>query len=444
MELPEAFLSRMRAEPNFDYEAFIAQYERPSVRGLRVNTLKISKEEFLRLSPWRLEQTDMLDEGFIINDEINHIGSDPYHFAGLFYMQEPSAMSVIEHSDIYPGMKVLDLCAAPGGKSGGIASRLAGSGLLVSNEPVLSRARLLLQNLERLGVMNSVVVNAYPNSIAEALPRYFDRVIVDAPCSGEGMFRKDARAIAEWSPEHVLSCAARQKAILNSAAECVAPGAKLIYSTCTFSHEENEAVIESFLLAYPDFKLEFMQRYYPHTCHGEGHFVARLRSVSETTDKTIHPFKLKIDKKAFNIVSAFLDDTFIALPYSNHLHLDEHSGRVFYVQPELPETIAKLNVLNLGVEVGSPVKGRLKPSHAIFMAESSKGSCCFTAKNRIILDYHSPQIKQFLSGNTLSIESTLSGFMPVTVDGFPVGFGKAVDGTLKNHLPKGLAVAYYR
>lgn len=468
MELPKAFLERMKTEPDFDYEAFISQYALPPVRGLRVNTLKLSMEEFRLLCPWKTKPADTMAEGLILDEPIEHIGSDPYHAAGLFYMQEPSAMSVVANSDIAPGMKVLDLCAAPGGKSGGIAARLAGKGLLISNEPIPSRAKLLVQNLERLGVMNATVTNVYPNSISKLLPRFFDRVLVDAPCSGEGMFRKDARAIAEWSPEHVLSCAVRQKAILNSAAECVAPKGKLIYSTCTFSHEENEGVIDEFLAAHPEFELEFIQRYYPHTCCGEGHFVARLVRSDGTSVNSVDRFIPTIDKKSFSIVSSFLEDTFNFAHCSNSLpqfdaepnsesipcsdsvpgidsiHLDTHSGRVFYLPMELPKAITELNYLSMGVEIGTMMKGRLKPSHGFFMAEGARNELCFRAKQHIEFEYDSAEIKRFLSGNTISISNTLCGYMLITVNGFAIGFGKAVDGTLKNHLPKGLHIPFYR
>lgn len=463
MELPKAFLERMRTEPDFDYEAFISQYALPPIRGLRVNTLKLSVEEFRLLCPWKTKPADTITEGFILNESIEHIGSDPYHAAGLFYMQEPSAMSVAANSDIAPGMKVLDLCAAPGGKSGGIAARLSGKGLLISNEPILSRAKLLVQNLERLGVMNAAVTNVYPNVISKLLPRFFDRVLVDAPCSGEGMFRKDVRAIAEWSPEHVISCAVRQKAILNSAAECVAPKGKLIYSTCTFSHEENEGVIDEFLSAHPEFELESIQKYYPHTCCGEGHFIAKLAFSGDTAPNAVRLFVPEIDKKSFSITSAFLGDTFNlahcsddagldndSIPCSDFvpdivsIHLDTRSGRVFYLPMELPKAITELNCLSMGVEIGTLMKGRLKPSHGLFMAEGAKNALRFMAKKHIEFEYDSAEIKRFLSGNTIPINNTLCGYMPVTVNGFPIGFGKAVDGTLKNHLPKGLHIPFYR
>ncbi len=444
MNLPEAFKARMKTQLGEEYDTFIEEYALPPVRGLRINTLKISKEDFFKLCPWSIEQASTLNEGFILTEDVPHIGSDPYHIAGLFYIQEPSAMSIIEHSEILPGMKILDLCAAPGGKSCGIASRLEGCGLLVSNEIIPSRAKLLAQNLERSGVVNAVVTNAHPDTVAEALPGYFDRVLVDAPCSGEGMFRKDEQAIKEWSADHVAACAVRQKAILNSAAACVSPGGNLIYSTCTFSYEENEAVIEAFLAEHSDFGLEFTKRYYPHTCCGEGHFAARLFKLSNSNPKSIPRFKLDVDKKSSNILQEFIASTLDSKLDPGAFHMNPRSKRIFYAPMSLPESLNKLNAMSIGVEVGTMINGRLKPSHALFMAMNTRNDSILKAKNQIDLAYASQEIRRFLSGNTLDISSELRGYTLVTVDGFPIGFGKAVDGVLKNHLPKGLNIAFYR
>ena len=442
MELPQAFVTRMKTMLGSEYDAYIAQYDQEPVRGIRVNTLKLSKDEFLELCPWRVEQSDIIDEGLLLCDDVEHIGTDPYHIAGLFYVQEPSAMSVIEHSDIRKGMKVLDLCAAPGGKSGGIAARLNGTGLLVSNEVIPARAKQLAQNLERLGVMNAVVTNSHPDHIAKTLPHYFDRVVVDAPCSGEGMFRKDPRAISEWSSEHVSSCALRQRAILESAADSVAPDGKLIYSTCTFSQEENEGVIEAFLTEHPDFSLEMMKRYYPHTCRGEGHFVARLLRSHCMSAPIFRPLNRKPDKKSKLIVDEFCSSQLDGFPSFGDFIIE--NGRVFYSPMELPTEIEKLNILRIGVDFGELLKGRLKPAHALFMAMNAANELHFDCRNHLHLGRDSEELKRFLSGNTVIVPDELSGFVSVAVDGFPVGFGKAVDGTLKNHLPKGLNLAFFR
>lgn len=442
MELPEAFKSRMKEQLGDEYEAFISQYNKPPVRGLRINTLKLGKEEFIKLCPWKIEQAATLYEGLILDEEVPHIGTDPYHIAGLIYMQEPSAMSVIEHADIKPGMNVLDLCAAPGGKSGGIAARLNNSGFLLANEIVPSRAKLLCQNLERLGVMNSAVTCAHPDEIASALPRYFDRVIVDAPCSGEGMFRKDPTAIAEWSPEAVDACAVRQKAILESAAKLVSANGKLIYSTCTFSKQENEAVIEAFLSSHPEFTLEFMRRYYPHTCRGEGHFVARLVKRGEACG-TYKAFKPTIGKASSRLVNEFLTETFSSFPTGLGFH-EAKNGSICFLPSEIPDNLFRLRVLSFGIPLGEIVKNRIKPHHALFMASGERNLFGYECRNRINLERDSSELLRFLSGNIIEIPQDLRGYCAVTVDGFPVGFGKAVDGVLKNHLPKGLAVAAYR
>lgn len=464
MELPAQFKARMKQLLGPEYDDFIVSYAEPAVRGIRVNTLKISKERFLSICPWSTAQAETLDEGLVLLDEAEHIGTHPFHIAGLFYMQEPSAMSVIEESQIEPGMKVLDLCAAPGGKSGGIAARLKGEGLLVSNEIVPSRAKELARNLERLGVVNSVVTNAHPDAVAAALPHYFDRVIVDAPCSGEGMFRKDRTAVDEWSAEHVSACAQRQKAIIESAARCVKEGGKLIYSTCTFSHEENEEVIESFVSLHPDFTLESMRRLYPHRIKGEGHFSARLVRSSAGE---IGPSELPNGKKSggagkerrssvkravlkpLDIPSEAAADEFFrstlneAAPSFSQLRL--YGEHLLYCPFDYPLQMLGLPVLSFGTEVGTVTAGYkkhfIKPAHAFFMAAHG-----FPYRFTLDFDAESKALRSFLGGESLEYaEPGADGcFLPVTVCGFPVGYGKAVNGTLKNHLPKGLQIGSYR
>lgn len=447
INLPEAYINRMRSMLGAAFSDFIESYNAAPVRGMRINTLKISKDDFLALCPFKVEQAETLNEGLILSENVEHIGTNPLHIAGLFYMQEPSAMSVIEQADIRENMRVLDLCAAPGGKSGGIASRLNGTGILVSNEIVPSRAKLLAQNLERLGIMNAVTTSAHPDAVADALPEYFDRVIVDAPCSGEGMFRKDAEAILEWTPEHVKACALRQSSILESAVKNVAYGGKLIYSTCTFSYEENEEVIERFLTKHPDFSLEYSKRLFPHTVKGEGHFVARLKrsGIPDCGTAPSSPFRCAIDKKTLCLVTDFLSETFLSFPSSKtgSIHLTK-DNRALYLPFEIDEAIKKLRIITMGIEIGEAVKGRIKPAHALFMAAGNRTRLNFEAREKIELYENNVEMRQFLSGNTLEIKSSLRGFIPVCVKGLAVGFGKAVDGTLKNHLPKGLTVKSFR
>ena len=434
--LPEQFTERMRRELGADYPDFIACYEKPPVRGLRVNTLKISAESFARLCPWELERTPLLEEGFIVRGAEN-VGRHPFHAAGLFYMQEPSAMSAIAASQADgSGLRVLDMCAAPGGKTGGVAARMKGRGILIANEIVPKRARLLAQNVERLGITNAAVVCERPDRIAEALPEYFDIVMVDAPCSGEGMFRKDETAAAEWSPEHVSACAERQGLILASAARCVKPGGSIVYSTCTFSHEENEGVTKRFLSEHADFEAEFCERLYPHTYPGEGHFVCRLRRKGgpggEKPHAKIAAFRGKEGLALFN---EFLESSVEGGLPAGVLY--EERGRLHLVPEDMPAEALELRPAACGVELGELKKGRFEPSHTLFMAAPGA-----RFRRELILEPESRELAAFLSGQTLPCPEDMRGWTAVCVkaggERFAIGFGKAVDGVLKNHLPKGL------
>ena len=428
--LPEKFITAMKTMLGDEYGAFIAQYDKPASRGLRANLLKITPDKLGELCPFDMQPADTLAEGFVLRQEVQSIGTLPYHMAGLFYMQEPSAMSAIAAAEVSPGMKVLDLCAAPGGKSGGIAARMGGEGLLVSNEIVPNRAKTLCFTLERLGVCNAVVTCAHPDTLCTALEEYFDRVVVDAPCSGEGMFRKDDTAIAEWSPEHVTACAQRQAAILDSAYRALKPGGKLIYSTCTFSKEENEDTVLAFAGAHPDMTVELMHRLYPHTCMGEGHFVARLAKdgfgCAEQKDMRLEPCR---DKE----YTAFIKDTFITPPKGEPYKLKD--GRIIILRDSLTEGLANIRMLSAGVYAGDIQKGRFVPAHSLFMAEH-RGKY----RNILALGAESAEIAAFLRGNTVPADEGMKGYAAVTVDGYPIGFGKAVDGMMKNHLPKGIRI----
>ncbi len=428
----------MKKELGSDYPSFKACYEKPPVRGLRVNTLRISPSDFRSVSPWELSETGIIPEGFAVSGADN-VGRHPYHAAGLFYMQEPSAMSVIAASGAdASGLKVLDLCAAPGGKSGGVAARMKGKGILVSNEIVPKRALLLSRNLERLGVANAAVVSKKPDVIAKELPGFFDAVLVDAPCSGEGMFRKDDAAIDEWSPEHVTACAVRQSLILESASECVAAGGALVYSTCTFSREENEEVVDRFLSAHGDFSLEHMERLYPHTCCGEGHFVCRMRRAGvPVLNKELPSVKPVCDKKSLGIFEDFVSSALESgLPDGVIVN---SNGVLRLVPRDMPEAVMRLSPISAGVTLGEVKKGRFKPSHAFFMAALGQ-----RFRRELVLEPKSRELSAFLSGNTLPCPESFRGYSAVSVRAggaaFPIGFGKAVDGVMKNHLPKGLYI----
>ncbi|MDR3644800.1 MAG: RsmB/NOP family class I SAM-dependent RNA methyltransferase, partial [Clostridia bacterium] len=296
VELPAAFIERMRALPGLDFGRFLEEYDRPPLRGLRVNTLRCATESFALSAPFELSRTPFCDDGFYLAEPVS--GRHPWHHAGVFYLQEPSAMAAVEALAPQPGMAVLDLCAAPGGKATQIAARLQGSGLLVCNEVIPARARALLSNIERCGVRNAVVLCEQPKVLCERLQGFFDCVLVDAPCSGEGMFRREPQAAAEWHEDLPAACAARQLEILCCAADALREGGTLVYSTCTFAPEEDEGVIDRFLKRRSDYEIEAIgrpfgrpampqwasaappvalaRRIFPED-GGEGHFIARLK-----------------------------------------------------------------------------------------------------------------------------------------------------------------------
>ncbi len=431
-ELPQAFLRRMKEYLGGEYPAFLESYEKPLLRALRVNTTKIGVKDFLSVSPWPLKPVPGIREGFIIEAEAPGIGRHPYHLAGLFYMQEPSAMVPAALLAPSEGERILDLCAAPGGKSTAIAGSIGEGGLLVANEIVPSRAKVLLQNLQRMGSGNAVVTCAEPEPLCRSLSGFFDAVIVDAPCSGEGMFRKDDTAIREWSAAHVETSAQRQKAILKSAALALRPGGRLVYSTCTFSREENEDVIEDFIGAHPDFELIEQKRIYPHLSDGEGQFCALLRSKSAALPSPSAREKQRRPKsgaKTLEQAASALCSLFPDIPCERLRLLSD--GRVILLPSAYFEMPEKLRLLCAGVEAGEMLKGRFQPSHALFQY------CGEKCKNRISLTHDDAALFAFLRGETIA-SGSLSGYTALCVEGYPLGFGKAVGGTLKNHFPKGL------
>ena len=268
----------MKSELADGYEKFLLSYERKAERALRVNTLKIQPEDFKSISPFELEQVPWEKNGFYVTGE--NLGKTIYHAAGLYYLQEPSAMCAAPKLEVKQGERVLDLCSAPGGKGTQLAQYLNGSGILFLNEINFSRAKILSSNVERLGVKNAVVICAAPSKLAEIFEGYFNKILVDAPCSGEGMFKKESAAIPEWSVENVNACARRQTEILESAYKMLSKGGRMVYSTCTFAPEEDEHQIENFIKKHSGCKLSEMKKLYPHEIRGEGHFYA----VIELTD----------------------------------------------------------------------------------------------------------------------------------------------------------------
>lgn len=373
---------------------------------------------------------------------------------GLYYIQEPSAMSAAALLAPKPGMRVLDLCAAPGGKSTQLATYLGDSGLLVSNEINTQRSRILSQNIERMGIKNAIVTNEDSFVLASHFPGFFNAIQVDAPCSGEGMFRKLPEAIEQWSMENVAICAARQKEILDNAAVMLKLGGTIVYSTCTFSREENEDVIEYFLERHPDFTLEEMERFWPYKVDGEGHFVAKLvrRGCVDTDLKADRKTKKNknsknrknetkpaLTKENMKLLSEFLDETIsenmAAWIKNSRLVM---FGEQLYRLPDMEVDIKGLKVQRAGLHIGEFKKQRFEPSHSLALALKLND-----AKNVVKLTCDNPQTIGFFNGQSVMLSDEQAaeckkGWALVCVDGYPAGWGKVNGTQVKNHYPKGL------
>ena len=432
------FLERMRGLLGDEYEAFLRYYEGDNFRGLRVNTLKCTPGKLHELLDYELKPTPFCPNGFYLPADVQSPGNSPLHHCGAFYIQEPSATSAAEMLGVEDGDFVLDLCAAPGGKSTQIGAKLNRTGLLWSNEIVRSRANILLSNIERMGIPNAVVSNAHPEALCDRLAGCFDRVLVDAPCSGEGMFRKNGEAQEEWSAEHVRSCAERQLHILNSAKKALKAGGVMVYSTCTFSREENEGVIERFLAENPDFALEdagvsfgrptmdYARRIFPMD-GGEGHFAARLRRQGECRQSSAPEIQTQADKAVLD----FYDSLFPERPFGERLEIIKDK---IYILPKNYNLDSKgLPILRAGLILGELVKRRIEPHHSVFMAARAEDCAQI-----VDLGADSAAIRAYLHGEEIDVPRGLSGYTAVAVSGMTTGFGKASNGRLKNKYPKGL------
>lgn len=442
--LPTDFLNAMsELLTPYEYSKFIVDCSKEPYRGIRINTLKCSVEKAERFLPFQLEPTPFCEEGRYIPYNTKGVGDEPFHRAGAFYAQEPSATSAVTVLDVQPGDKVLDLCAAPGGKSTQIAAKLNGSGLLWSNEYVRNRANILLSNIERIGISNAVVSSCHPDVLCTKLEGYFDKVLVDAPCSGEGMFRKDENAVEEWSLQHSISCGERQLSILKSASKAVRGGGTLVYSTCTFSVHENENVIERFLEENNDFELIDCGVSFGHRAMdkavrilpsdgGEGHFAAKLRKRGDTFSSLLREYS----DKSLPELSASLklyDEIFKSRVFGDRMQC---FGDKILILPNvsLPR-FEGLGVIRAGLAFGEIKKNRIEPCHALFMASKKE-----ELKSFVDLEYSDIKLRKFYHGEEIEIDSGLKGFTAVLVEGVATGFGKASSGVLKNRCPKGLRV----
>lgn len=458
MNLPIEFEKKMKAFLGDEWDDFLYSYDNNRFQALRFNTLKVqSQEERMRILKTLKISSDKkvswADEAYYFDENVRP-GKHPYHEMGLYYIQEPSAMSAAALLAPKPGMRVLDLCAAPGGKSTQLATYLGDSGLLVSNEINTQRSRILSQNIERMGIKNAIVTNEDSFVLASHFPGFFNAIQVDAPCSGEGMFRKLPEAIEQWSMENVAICAARQKEILDNAAVMLKPGGTIVYSTCTFSREENEDVIECFLERHPDFTLEEMERFWPHKVDGEGHFVAKLvrRGCVDTDLKADRKTKKNknsknrknetkpaLTKENMKLLSEFLDETIsedmAAWIKNSRLVM---FGEQLYRLPDMEVDIKGLKVQRAGLHIGEFKKQRFEPSHSLALALKLND-----AKNVVKLTCDNPQTIGFFNGQSVMLSDEQAaeckkGWALVCVDGYPAGWGKVNGAQVKNHYPKGL------
>lgn len=453
--IPEAFKEKMKNILGDEYPAFIEALEsKPAVRGMRANLIKTSPEKIASDGEFILEPLDYVDNGFILREE-RAMGASPYHHAGMVYMQDPGAMASAAALDIQPDWWVADLCAAPGGKSSQIAERLGNGGFLLSNEYVPKRAKIIVGNFERLGVKKAIVTSLDTARLAEMYEGVFDLVIVDAPCSGEGMFRKSEDAVSDWSEENVRVSSDRQKEILTNARHLVKPGGYLLYSTCTYSPEENEENVESFITQNPDFRLvkvkdslipktrpamasfanhtqniEYARRFYPHVSDGEGQFLALLQRDENANIKQRILYKDEakpISKQEAATVSSFFKDTLSASPDGRVAKIGENIVLLSHSCP-----IPKGSVFMSGVLLGEIKGTTLVPHHQFFSAYGE------LFKEKLLLDRNDERVTKYLAGEEIDDRLGMKGWCAVFFEGAPLGGGKASGGKIKNHYPKGL------
>ncbi len=446
-QLPAEYVARMKVLLGDRYADYERALTEPPVKAFRVNLEKISMEAFEKLNIFSAEKIPYVENGFYLNYE--KVGNHPYHHAGMIYVQEPAAMAPAECIDISPDWTVLDMCAAPGGKSTQIKNRLGENGVLVSNEIIPSRCKILTGNVERLGLSNTVTTCMDTEKLAKTFPDTFDLIMVDAPCSGEGMFRKEEIAIAEWSPENVKKCAKRQLEILENAVKCLKSGGRIIYATCTFSLDENEKVIDSFLQNHSDFELvpvkesvrdhtsegiyfdgchcetiRFARRFYPHEFRGEGQFMAVLRHTGRPESRITKILKKPL--KTEDAILRFLDDTLLDYKKEN---VRLYHGNPVYFTPDFE--VKDGAAFSCGITIGEVRKNYIQPHHQFFMGMGKH------FKRKIELPLGSEQLQKYLHGESFPWDCP-NGWAVVTVEGCSLGGVKVVDGVAKNHYPKGL------
>ena len=460
MQLPVEYTDKMKDLLGDELPAYLDAFSKPRLYGLRVNTLKISAEEFEKITPFPIKKIPYIDNGYFYDGETYQPAKHPYYFAGLYYLQDPSAMTPASRIPVEPGDRVLDLCAAPGGKSTELAAKLSGKGVLVANDISAKRAKALHKNIELFGVTNSLITTEYPEKLAGYFPRFFDKILIDAPCSGEGMFRKDPDMIKSWDPDSPARYAAMQEDIVKHALPMLAPGGYLLYSTCTFSPLEDEETVmkilsldesislvdiapyEGFAKGRPDVvnngikDLEKCVRIFPHRMDGEGHFLALFHKADSTDyvesseKKRKKNNKSRLTKEEKTLWEEFMSDIQKEFDISC---IESHEGMLFYGE-DIPDAKG-LKFLRRGLFLGECKKKRFEPSQALAMALKKD-----EFKNTLDLSSADERVTRYLKGETVTTDETdgaNDGTVLICVDGYPLGWGKKLKNTIKNKYHSG-------
>ncbi len=447
INLPQEFETRMKTLLGEEFADYIKALEEPPVKAFRVNTSKISVDDFQKINVFSAGKIPYVENGFYLDYE--KIGNHPYHHAGMIYVQEPAAMAPAECIEIEPDWFILDMCAAPGGKSTQLKNKLGDKGVLVSNEIISSRCKILTGNIERMGLKNTVTTCMDTKKLASIFPHTFDLIMCDAPCSGEGMFRKEEIAVSEWSEENVKMCALRQAEILENAVKLLKNGGYIIYATCTFSLEENEMMIDSFLQKHPDFclvkpcesvventsdgitfngckckNIHYTRRCYPHKTKGEGQFMAVLHNTLPYTQtrKKAEKKPTKLD----NLIFDFLNDT---LEFYEKDNIQIYNGNPVCFTPDFP--VQDGTAFSCGITIGEIKRNYILPHHQFFMGLGDN------FKRKINLTLEDKRLYKYIHGEEIAVDCP-NGWAVVMVDGCTLGGAKVVNGVAKNHYPKGL------
>ena len=456
MQLPEEFIEKYRRLLGEEAPAFLASFDQPSQSGFRVNPLKAAPQDTIDRATGRVPYVPTGYYGTVDGKSLDHV-------AGAIYSQEPSAMYVGEVVDPQPGERVLDLCAAPGGKTTHLVAKMGDTGLLVANEIFRKRAKVLAENLERWGTRSTVVMNESPAELEDQFPHFFDRILVDAPCSGEGMFRKEPAGIEYWNPDYPAECANRQRKILASALKMLKPGGILVYSTCTFAPEEDEQNLAWLLATYPELKTVPIKKYpgmddgrpewgdnnpalrdavrlFPHHIQGEGHFIAKLQNGTPTSDPAVTPARHRRNKKKHHqrpSLDKASQAEFVAVrdrlwPDYQPKRLLTFGDQLYALPAGMPADLAGMTILRPGLHLGTLKKNRFEPALAWALACDPR-----TCSRTLALSHD--QWRQYVHGDVVTIDvARENGWYLLTCDGFATWFGKLVGNTVKNFYPKGL------